>query len=422
MRCPATLLVGLGSLFSAVSMLIDPPIHERRWLRSSLALVFAATLAACSVTPHAPRDHLEERAPAVEAGGTLRLLSWNTWSVPFRDDHRTMVRAAAEAIADVGADIVVLQEVWRDEDAAVFGEVLRDAGLPHQARRASSEPLNRGSSGLFIASRFPILRETFHPFRMGAAPRWPWPPDWYATKGALDVLLSTPEGPLRVVDTHLHAAYGRGGHPFLRLGQALELARALSPEGSTFAEPTILAGDLNTRPGELPYRVLSERLPVTVAARSGVDTLLTGASADTGLDLVAARVALTEPRPISSERTTTISDHPALLVELVRRPRAPAPHPGATPELRASVLEALLAASAEGREHQHVGMLAAPLLLVLALSLLVVAQRRPRRRRGALLMTALLATVLCWAAYHGWLLGPERLAALDVVRADVMGW
>lgn len=382
-----------------------------------------ALLAGCSTTPRAPRDHLEERAPVLEAPRSVRLLSWNTWSVPFRDDHHSMLRAAAEAVVELEADVVVLQEVWRDDDAAVFEEALRQAGLPHQVRRASSEPLQRGSAGLLIASRYPIVRDTFHAFRMGAAPRWPWPPDWYASKGALDVVLATPDGPLRVVNTHLHAAYGRGNHPFLRLGQALELAQHIAPEpGAAFAEPTILVGDLNCRPGELSYRVLSEHLPVTVAARSGGDALLTGASADTNLSVVAADVALDGTRAIHAQRTDHVSDHAALVVDLVRHERVAPPRATATAELRDPVLEALAAASAQGQEHELVGSVAAPLLLLLTLALLFMARRRPERRRGALLAALLVVTLGGWATYHGWLLGPERLASLEVLRADVSAW
>jgi len=357
----------------------------------SLLVLFACT-------PPLEETHRLEAAPLVEGEG-LRVVGWNTWGVPYRDDHEALRSAGAEALAALAPDVVALQEVWAEDDAQAFAEVLDAAGLVHEVHHASDAPLGRGSSGLMVASRFPIRSSRFTPFRSGALPWWPWPPDWYATKGILEVVVDTPEGPLRVMNTHLHAAYDSGKHEAERLGQTLELVRALEPT----TLPTVVLGDVNSEPGELPHEVLFGSVPLEHVAQCFVDVIAVVPGDDTTLRPARVAKVLDDEVDLGSRRSV-LSDHAGLLAELVRAPRE-APEPTLRPDVATSA-RAMLEAEGERAVWHAIGGHA---LTLAAILFGLVAVRR--RRRGRALRLLFAALVLAWSSYHAWVLGPEQHAA-----------
>jgi endonuclease/exonuclease/phosphatase family metal-dependent hydrolase len=143
-------------------------------------------------------------------------------------------------IAAFDTDVVVLQEVWRpdarrgrvDTAAADLGYALEyvatgsattDTRWPRLTRHDS------GESGIAVLSRLPV-RRLAEPI-VGPTPGDPAP-----ARRALDVELTTPGGPLRLVAVHLTSRLPHGPPMQLR-----RLAAALPPAGA----PAVVAGDFN---------------------------------------------------------------------------------------------------------------------------------------------------------------------------------
>ena len=176
-------------------------------------------------------------APPLPAGsGDLRVASYNLHKCVGADRRFDPLRSTA-VIAELGADVVALQEVdkrfGRRSGLLDMAVLQRETGLvPLQA---SDEPGGHGWHGnaLLVRPGVPArLRRLALP---GAEPR-----------GALVAELDLPTGPLRVVAAHL------GLLRQCRRRQAAHILAALAADDPLGGEamPTLLLGDLNEwRPG-----------------------------------------------------------------------------------------------------------------------------------------------------------------------------
>ena len=358
-------------------------------------------------TPERPRELQTAQTVPAASAPTLRVLSFNTWSVPFRDDHEELRDRTAQAVAAIDADLVALQEVWNDADAQAYGEALAARGLNHQEHMASSFPLSRASSGLLIASRFPITNARFTPFRAGATPWWPWPPDWYATKGMLEVEVQSRVGALRVVNTHLHAAYASAQAVQERVGQSLELAKHLRSQERDM--PTLLLGDLNAEPSELPHQILRDLLGLKTFARSFVDYVAVLPGRARSLQAIDVQRALVESVQLNDGRHTPMSDHAGLLVT-VQTIDEPTAIPHLHHDVRQQIEATLERVEHRGAIHAWLGRGVTVLFGGLLLLLL-------RRRKW--LLVSLLAWLAIWSSYHGWLAGPENRSIASTIRDEL---
>src|SRR5262245_10693130 len=87
----------------------------------------------------------------------LRVVTFNVWAVPWISDQReARVQRVGQAIANLHPDVVALQEVWTDDDARVIEASLKNSGLQHVRSFASSSAVGFGSTGLLIASVYPL--------------------------------------------------------------------------------------------------------------------------------------------------------------------------------------------------------------------------------------------------------------------------
>jgi|GEM_PF-1929440 len=189
---------------------------------SPLAALAVLSALGCSAPAAPPPEPAVDRLE-------LRIASYNAWLLPFASremgDRLERMPAAIDALAP---DVLCLQEAWlsfqRDE---------LESGLEARLPFATY-----GGGGVAVMSRFPITEERFVPFaddealsiveRMGG-------------KGVFEVVVATPAGPLRILNTHLALdRRGEGGHE-----------RQLEQLGERLAErpelPTILCADLNMR-------------------------------------------------------------------------------------------------------------------------------------------------------------------------------
>ena len=143
-------------------------------------------------------------------------------------------------LADLDADVIVLQELWRpdrqrgraDVAASQLGyDVLYEATGPastdHRWPRLTRR--GEGESGIAVLSRIPVTR-------VGTIAIGPTPGDPAPRRTALDVALDLGGETLRLIAVHITSRLPHG--PPLQLRR---LAGALPPAGT----PTVVAGDCN---------------------------------------------------------------------------------------------------------------------------------------------------------------------------------
>ena len=183
----------------------------------------------------------------------LRVATLNVWALPFGLARHTAPRMASigAALPALDSDVVALQEVWTEEARAVLVEAGRQAGLVHRWHNQGSV----GGSGLLVLSRLPVVEARFDPFGLRGLPERVWHADYWSGKGFALLGLRTPEGPLALVDTHLHAQYAEqvgGEYDTHRMGQVVQLALALTG----VQVPLVAAGDFNLEEDQPHYSVL----------------------------------------------------------------------------------------------------------------------------------------------------------------------
>jgi len=183
----------------------------------------------------------------------IKVFTLNCWGIWGVSTHRVArMRAIAQHLADSDYDLVLLQEVWVPSDFEHICKVAKDA-LPF------THFFDQGiiGTGTCVLSKVPIVDAVFHEFSMNGYPHQVLHGDWFAGKGLGVVTLDFHGLNIHVFVSHLHAEYCRRKDIYLghRVLQALEAAQwvKLTAPG---ADLTIYAGDFNTEPGDVPYRIL----------------------------------------------------------------------------------------------------------------------------------------------------------------------
>ncbi len=146
----------------------------------------------------------------------------------------------AEVILAQDADIVCLQEVHQRLPQSAFvdqpGQFEKFLGLPVTFQ--ANLRIGLGGYGLAVVSRYPVGTVQNHLL-----------PSVREQRGALEVRLDTPNGPLTLFCTH----FGLNGEE--RVKQAARLAELVI--GASY--PVIVCGDFNERPNAPAVRLLRER-------------------------------------------------------------------------------------------------------------------------------------------------------------------
>ncbi|MGE5603531.1 MAG: endonuclease/exonuclease/phosphatase family protein, partial [Nitrososphaerales archaeon] len=181
----------------------------------------------------------------------LRVLSFNTWGVPFFSrDRAARMRAIGRAVARMDVDVVGLQEVFYAKDRRLLIEAAARAGLVY------SHYFHSGvmGSGLLTLSRYPIVATSFLRFRLNGRPQDVVRVDYYAGKGVGRLRVLTPDGPVDIYNAHLIAPYLEfgpdrfGAH---RVAQAVEMGRYIDEQSRDV--PAVLVGDMNCHPDDATY-------------------------------------------------------------------------------------------------------------------------------------------------------------------------
>jgi endonuclease/exonuclease/phosphatase family metal-dependent hydrolase len=146
-----------------------------------------------------------------------------------------------DAIGMANADVICLQEItelWRSSIESRYG-----ASYPHHLFKIDE---GGGAAGLGILSRFPIRDGGWH-----AGPNG-WHPAWH-------YLIDTPNGTLKILNTHLRMATGQHGNAlqsYLRAPADHEYEIRLFMSQNTDAVPALVVGDFNEGPGGGAVRYL----------------------------------------------------------------------------------------------------------------------------------------------------------------------
>jgi len=353
----------------------------------------------------------------VKAALAITVLSFNVWGVPYIAPERSarMAEIGSRA-AKLAPDVVTMQEVWDPTDAATLSHALAAAGLEHHHYFGSSEQ----SSGLWVASRFPIDSVRFIPFELGDKPLIPWHLDYMAMKGVGIVRLLTPFGPIEVANTHMQASYLVGDYSFVQLGQALQIGELLGVNHhEPAAPPLIAAGDFNSRPNSLPFRTLSTRAGLVPAADDfDIDAILARPGKEMHLIAHGVEQVMLDRVVLPSGKHRPLSDHPALLARYELAPCSNCVTATLGSARWRSVAAEARAFFADSHNPSRVIMwLDRVLTFGLAAVALWIARRR-RKRRSVMrkvarvtVVTALLGTS-CWLAYWGWDFDPHKLEVL----------
>jgi len=177
------------------------------------------------------------------AQATIRIAAYNVRHGAGMDDRVDLTRAA-EVLRALDADVITLQEIDRGvertggvDQAAALGEML---GM--QAHFGDFMPYQGGEYGMAILSRLPVLGVRNIRLPDGEEPR---------TALEVQVVAADPNGAaeprvLSVVGIHLYMT------PEERLAQADTLSARLRDT----EHPAVLAGDFNSRRGDIVLRSL----------------------------------------------------------------------------------------------------------------------------------------------------------------------
>jgi endonuclease/exonuclease/phosphatase family metal-dependent hydrolase len=244
-------------------------------------------------------------------------------------------------------DLVGLQEVWL---GGARQQIIAEARAASDLWHHASLRAGMRDSGLLILSRFPIGEAGFQRFRLTGRPERLAEAEYVAGKGVGYARVHTPAGEVDVYNCHLLAQYTTDAHdPYRahRTAAAYELVRYVTRHSRT-RNPVLLLGDLNMRPDQLGYRMVtcpgglrdsyravhaddpghtrSDQNPYTPGvARQRIDYIFTKDGATTALKPVASEIIMDQPPPmVQGGVLPAYSDHYGVFstVELVAR-RAP---------------------------------------------------------------------------------------------------
>ncbi|NXT08239.1 NSMA phosphodiesterase, partial [Prunella fulvescens] len=184
----------------------------------------------------------------------LRIFDLNCWAIRYLSRRRQeRVRLIGDTLRQDGFDLVLLQEVWSEQD---YSEL--------KVKLASCYPFSHYfrsgviGSGLCVFSKFPILDTLLYQYSLNGYPYMLQHGDWFCGKSVgLPGSRAGVTAPLLSPSLQLHAEYCRDKDAYLphRLVQAWELAQFIR-HTSKAADVVLLGGDLNMHPEDVGIRLL----------------------------------------------------------------------------------------------------------------------------------------------------------------------
>jgi endonuclease/exonuclease/phosphatase family metal-dependent hydrolase len=250
----------------------------------------------------------------------VRIATFNLLNGRAPDDEKVDEHKLRRAVAALDADVLALQEVDRHQPrssgldlAAVAAEAMGAvdhrfaaalSGEPADWRGATGEePEGTPAYGVALLSRYPVT--AWHVIRLPPAvikvpyrPAGRLKPEWVRDEPRVAVLadLESPQGPLRVVATHLS---------FLPVSNGRQLRRLMRSVGRS-PGPLVLIGDLNMSPRR------ARRITGMTALAKGLTFPVADPTLQLDHILCDRRLEARDAGP----RALGISDHLALVADL----------------------------------------------------------------------------------------------------------
>ncbi|KAL3283099.1 hypothetical protein HHI36_006258 [Cryptolaemus montrouzieri] len=183
----------------------------------------------------------------------FKIFTLNCWGIPLiAKDLKDRFEAIAEVLAKSDYDCVCLQEVWTE-------------GLYQHIKNKISGSFPYGhyfysgslGSGICMFSKYPIIDVYFHQWAVNGYIHKIHHGDWFGGKGVGLCKLRLNKYLVNVYTAHLHAEYNREHDEYKahRIIQAFDTAQFIQLTSGN-ADLVVLAGDLNTEPGDLAYKLL----------------------------------------------------------------------------------------------------------------------------------------------------------------------
>jgi endonuclease/exonuclease/phosphatase family metal-dependent hydrolase len=180
-------------------------------------------------------------APPAIISSTVRVASWNVWA--NLGDWRDRYPRIADILRRVNADVICLQEVWRDDTFDAAGSLAAQLGYNHVAAVDWFDPM-RIYSGAALLSRWPISNpDSLVP-----------PAEHPAGSGLFQAAnVDGPRGRLLVANAMLA---WRPDHSDIRQAQARTLGQWIKGRRAR-GEALVLCGDFNAGPDSDEIRALT---------------------------------------------------------------------------------------------------------------------------------------------------------------------
>ncbi|XP_023938168.2 putative neutral sphingomyelinase [Bicyclus anynana] len=185
---------------------------------------------------------------------TLNIFTLNCWGIPVVSKNRKeRFEAIATYLSQAPHNIVCLQEVWSETDYLYLKEQLQ-TNLPFSHYFYSGVL----GSGLCIFSKWLIQDVFFHQWPLNGYIHKIHHGDWFGGKGLGLCRIKCDNRLINIYCTHLHAEYNVDdiylAHRVLQAYSTAEFVNLTTPP----ADVSILAGDLNTAPGDISFRLISQ--------------------------------------------------------------------------------------------------------------------------------------------------------------------
>ncbi|TDG47170.1 hypothetical protein AWZ03_006435 [Drosophila navojoa] len=183
----------------------------------------------------------------------LKILTLNIWGIPLVSSNRApRIEAISKELSSGQYDIVSLQEVWSQHDSEQLQQSTASV-LPY------SHYFHSGvmGAGLLVLSKYPILGTLFHAWSVNGYFHRIQHADWFGGKGVGLCRILVKDQIIHLYNAHLHAEYDNDNDEYKthRVIQAFDTAQFIEATRGT-SVLQILAGDLNTQPQDISYKVL----------------------------------------------------------------------------------------------------------------------------------------------------------------------
>ncbi len=184
----------------------------------------------------------------------MKILTFNIWGAPYAKDRSERTAAICEEVMRLNPDILLFQEVYLPNNRQQLLDGLSERWC--YTHHFSSALLG---SGLLTMSKYPIVDAMFQSFRMRGKPEDIMRGDYYAGKGIGLTRINTPDGVIDVYNCHTHAQYDPdNNNEYAAYTETNLYDAARFIDSYSGASPVILGGDLNTRPDQAGYRIISQ--------------------------------------------------------------------------------------------------------------------------------------------------------------------